>query len=273
MGAGAWQPAHMTSADRFRRLHRQPPLVLPNAWDALSARLIEDAGASAIATTSSGISWALGVPDGQHLSRQEMASAVARIAAAVDVPVSADMEAGYDDVGATVAAVVEAGAVGLNLEDSPGTDGRPLLDAEVQAGRIRAARTAAAEAGLPELFVNARTDVLLRRAGDAGEVVRRAAVYAEAGADGLFVPGLVDPEIIADLVRRVDLPVNILAGPGAPPVAELAGLGVTRISVGSALTQAVAGLVREAARELLSAGTYRALEGGIDYRRLNTLAT
>ncbi|WP_236718277.1 isocitrate lyase/phosphoenolpyruvate mutase family protein [Actinoplanes sp. TFC3] len=259
-------------ARTFRNLSNGPVLVLPNAWDAASAAVIVRAGAPAIATTSGGVAWSLGRPDGQGLTRQEMADAVRRIAAAVDVPVTADLEGGYGpapgDVAATVQAAIEAGAVGMNLEDS-GAEG--LFSPTDQADRIRAGREAAAAAGLPEFFLNARTDVFLRQAGDEHEVTARAELYAKAGADGLFVPGLVDVAVLGRLTAAVGLPVNAMAGPGGPGVAEFAAAGVKRVSVGTAIAQAAYGLAERAAREVLGAGTYSSFAEGVAYGDLNAL--
>ncbi|WP_405069372.1 isocitrate lyase/phosphoenolpyruvate mutase family protein [Kribbella sp. NBC_01510] len=240
-------------ARRLRTLHTQPPLVLPNAWDAGSARAIEAAGAAAIATTSAGVSWAAGVEDAGGLNRTTAIAALRAICAAVSVPVSADIEAGYEDVAATVAAVLEAGAVGINLEDSTGGG---LDDPAVHAARIAAARAAAVAAGI-DLVINARTDTYLF--GDGSGTADRAKAYAEAGADVLFVPGVVDPSTIEQLVKESPLPLNVMVGPGAPTVAELTALGVTRISVGPAITTAAYGLATAAAKELLSSGTYESL--------------
>jgi 2-methylisocitrate lyase-like PEP mutase family enzyme len=254
----------MTPAAEFRRLHQQGVLVLPNAWDAASARVVEAAGAAAVATTSGGVAWALGRPDGDRLPLELLAGAVERIAAAVAVPVSADVESGGPDVAATVRAVLAAGAVGINVEDGE-------APVEALADRIAAARDAAG----PDLFINARTDVYLRGLGDPGdrlaETVRRGEVCAEAGADGLFVPGLVDPAALRALVAEVPLPVNVMAGPGAPSVAELAALGVRRVSVGTGLAEVAYAAADRAARELLGAGTYGALEGGLGYGTLQEL--
>jgi 2-methylisocitrate lyase-like PEP mutase family enzyme len=266
-------------ATTFRRLHRPQDgaiLILPNAWDALSARVIEQAGARAIATTSAGVSWALGRPDGQGLARNEMVEAVRRIASAVRIPVTADVESGYgsgspEDVADTVRAVVDAGAVGINLEDAPGHGGEPLLRQEEHAARIAAARAA----GGPELFINARVDVYLKEAGaESGRfdaTVRRALTYTAAGADGVFVPGVVDASTIARLVQAIGAPVNVMASYGAPSVGELAGLGVVRVSVGPAITRAAMATIRAAARELLGTGTYDALVGGIPFAEANAL--
>jgi 2-methylisocitrate lyase-like PEP mutase family enzyme len=240
-------------ARRFRELHEQRPLVLPNAWDAGSARAIEAAGAQAIATTSAGVSWAAGVEDAGGLDRTTAIAAIRSIVAAVAIPVTADIESGYGEVEATVAGVLEAGAVGINLEDS---DARVLVDPAVHAERIAAARAVAAASGL-DLVVNARTDTYLF--GDGTGTIERAKVYADAGADVLFVPGVVDAPTIRELVAASPLPLNVMVGPGAPTVAELAEMGVTRISVGPAITTAAYGLAAAAAKELLTTGSYETL--------------
>ncbi|MFJ1609267.1 isocitrate lyase/phosphoenolpyruvate mutase family protein [Streptomyces sp. NPDC088253] len=266
----------------FRALHTPGrPLVLPNAWNTASARLVEEAGAAAVATTSAGLAWDLGTADGDRRDRDRALGAVARVAAAVRVPVSADIESGYAKdaagVGDTIRAVLAAGAVGVNIEDAlydgAGDDGggrgslRPVAE---QAERIAAARAAADAAGVP-LFINARIDTVLRGAGGVEETLERAAAFLAAGADGIFVPGAVDPGTVKSLVAGVEGPLNVLVGPGAPPVAELAALGVARISAGSSIAQAAHAVVRRAARELLSAGTYDSLTGGLDYAELNTV--
>ncbi|MEU6141735.1 isocitrate lyase/phosphoenolpyruvate mutase family protein [Streptomyces sp. NPDC047081] len=268
-----------SSRDRavaFRSLHVPGrPLVLPNAWDTSSARLVEDAGAAAVATTSAGLSWALGSADGDRLDRATALDAVARIAAAVDVPVSADVESGYAEdaagVGDTIRAVIAAGAVGVNIEDALYEDGTgPLRPVAEQAERIAAAREAADAQGVP-LFVNARIDTFLRGDGDVDLTLERAAAFLAAGADGIFVPGAVEPGTVKLLVDGIDGPLNVMAHPGAPTVAELAALGVARVSVGSGIAQAAHALVRRAARELLGAGTYDTLADGLDYGELNAL--
>jgi 2-methylisocitrate lyase-like PEP mutase family enzyme len=258
-------------------------LILPNAWDVASAVVLARAGARAIATTSAGVSWSLGRPDGHGLTREDMAAAIGRIAAAVDVPVTADIEGGYgytpDDAARTVAAVVAAGAAGINLEDAVYTKaaaaaGGPLLDIAAQAERIRAARAAASYAGLPELVINARTDVYLRQVGDpAGrldEVLARAASYAEAGADCLFVPFLLDLATLATLAAAVPLPINAMALAGGPSVAQLSQAGVRRVSVGTAIAQAAYTAADRAARELLGEGTYGFAMGALSPIDLNS---
>ncbi|MFI9597192.1 isocitrate lyase/phosphoenolpyruvate mutase family protein [Nonomuraea sp. NPDC052265] len=265
-------------ADLFRKLSTDSVLLLPNAWDAASAAVIAAAGASAIATTSGGVSWSLGRGDGQHLTRDEMLQAVQRIVNTVDLPVTVDIEGGYgptpEDVAQTIQAVAKAGAVGVNLEDSQAVGG-PLFDLTDQTARLHAAREAAATAGLPELFVNARTDVFLFAIGPApdrlNEVIKRTAAYAEAGADGIFVPGLLDLDALATLCAESPLPVNAMAVAGGPTVAELTQAGVRRISLGTALAQTAYTAARRAAEELLTTGTYETLTNSLDFTELNTL--
>lgn len=269
-------------AARFRQLHlpgAAPILVLPNAWDAMSARLVEAAGATAIATTSAGISWALGYPDGQGLTREAMLDAVRRIVAAVRVPVTADVESGYgtgspDDVAATARGVIAAGGVGINLEDSPGRNGAPMLESGVQAARITAARAAAVEAGV-DLFINARIDTYVKKVGADGErfaeTVRRARAYVAAGADGVFVPLVTDADTIRRLAAEVGAPLNVIGGPGVPNIGELRALGVARVSVGPGLARAVMAQIRNAAAELLGAGTYGALREQVTSAEANAL--
>jgi 2-methylisocitrate lyase-like PEP mutase family enzyme len=260
----------------FRSLHVPgDPLVLPNAWDTASARIVEDAGAAAVATTSAGLAWALGAADGDRLDRDGALAAVARIVAAVDVPVSADIESGYAQdaagVADTIRAVIAAGAVGVNIEDALYEAGAgPLRPVAEQAERIAAARAAADSAGVP-LFVNARIDTFLRGGGEVDVTLERAAAFLAAGADGIFVPGAVEPGTVKLLADGIEGPLNVMVHPGAAPVAELAALGVARVSAGSGLAQAAHALVRRAARELLDTGTYETLADGLDYGELNRL--
>jgi 2-methylisocitrate lyase-like PEP mutase family enzyme len=262
----------------LRSLHDGESLVLPNAWDAASAALIASAGARAVATTSGGVAWSLGHPDGQQLTRQDMADAVRRVVAAVDIPVTADVEGGYgpapEDVEATVKAVLDAGAVGINLEDSQAPGG-PLFDVEVQSRRIRAAREAATVYGVSDFVINARTDVFLFEVGDPvgrlDDVRRRARAYAEAGADCLFVPGLLDLTALETLSKDVPVPVNAMAVPGGPGIAELAAAGVRRISVGTTLAQVAYGAVRRAAAEILTSGAFEDCAGALEFLEANSL--
>lgn len=254
-------------AEAFASLHRPgDPVLLPNAWDAGSAVVIADAGAKAIATTSAGVAWSLGVPDGAELGAERLAAVIARITAVVGVPVSADIEAGYGNVAATVEAVVKAGAVGVNIEDSYGGT---LLDPAEQAVRLAAARAAATDAADgARVWINARTDVFLTGSGNLDEALERSAAYGAAGADSLFVPGLTDPAALAELAAG-PLPVAVMAGPGAPSVADLSAAGVVRISLGSVITQAAYGLAAGIATELLTTGTYESSAEGVDYTTMN----
>jgi 2-methylisocitrate lyase-like PEP mutase family enzyme len=267
-------------ADAFRSMHHAPPLlILPNAWDAVTARLFVKAGARAIATTSAGIAATLGYADGQHVPRELMVEAIARIARVVDVPVTADVESGYADsskgVGESIRAVIKAGAVGVNLEDSTGDPSQPLFALEQQIERIQAAREAADNADVP-VVINARTDVYLANVGDVAsrlaETLRRLNAYREAGADCLFVPGVTDTPTLTQLVHSVPGPLNVLAGPGMPLVADLQRVGIARLSVGSAIMRATLALARDAADELLQKGTYNTfLDRNIPYNEVNEL--
>ncbi|HZR84727.1 MAG TPA: isocitrate lyase/phosphoenolpyruvate mutase family protein [Candidatus Binatia bacterium] len=254
----------MTQQERaaeLERLHRGPELlILPNAWDAASARVFESVGARAIATTSSGVATSLGHRDGNRLPRDLAIAAIGRIARVVAVPVTADVEEGYGDtpeaVAETAELLVHAGAVGANLEDA----GKPtsLLVERIRAVRERLARIGAG------FFLNARIDVLLRAVGPEegrlDEVLRRAEAYTQAGADGLFVPRLSKPDEIERVCRAVSRPVNLLLAPGMPPVAELRRLGVARLSVGGGLQQAALGAARRWAKGLLERGDVAYLE-------------
>jgi len=262
-----------TAAARFRALHQGPqPLLLPNAWDAGSARVIEASGAQAIATTSAGLSWARGYSDQYALPIRFLLATVSEIARVIHVPLSVDMEAGYADEPAAIAdnaeALAKAGVVGINLEDGK-------LPPEVLCERIAATKRGAARAGV-DLFVNARCDVYLKglttpeRAFE--ESIARGLRYQEAGADGFFLPGVADPITIRQVVAAVKLPLNLLVKPGLPRVSELAGLGVRRVSAGSGIASAVHGLTRRAVRQFLDAGTYDPiLEGAMPYAELNAL--
>ncbi len=263
----------------FRQLHRGPKiLLLPNVWDVASARIVEEAGYPALATTCAGVAFSLGYPDGQKISREEMLARVARISRAVKVPVTADVEAGYgprpEDAAATAAGVIEAGAVGINLEDGTGDPARPLTDLSLQLEKIRATREAAMKAGVL-LVVNARTDVYLDQVGAPEKryemALQRGIAYRDAGADCVFVPGVRDADTIAQFVKDLKCPVNILAGYGSPPVAQLEELGVARVSLGSGPMRATLGLLRRMAEELKTAGTYSLLEGAPAHGDINKM--
>jgi 2-methylisocitrate lyase-like PEP mutase family enzyme len=261
------------SAAHFRSLHQRGPiLLLPNAWDAASARLVESSGAAAIATSSAAVSWAHGVPDGERLDPEVLLWSTREIAGAVQVPLSVDVEEGYggdlDAFGGLVRRLLEAGAVGVNIEDGGGAPA-------ALAAKIARARQSAREAG-QDLFVNARTDVYLRALAPEAERVRetldRARRYRDAGCDGLFVPGLTDEVDIAVIAREAALPLNLMAGPELASVARLEGLGARRLSLGMALAQAAWGLVRRSCQDLLVRGEYGALfEGAVAYDEMNAL--
>ena len=260
----------------FASLHkRDDPLLLANAWDVASAVIIAGAGAKAIATTSAGVAWSLGLPDAADLGAEHAAAVIGRIAAAVEVPVSADIEAGYgpapDAVAATVTAVIRAGAVGLNLEDRTGRDENPLFAPAEQAERLAAARAAADRLAIPA-WINARTDVFITGTGRAEDrleaALQRAAAYAAAGADSLFVPGLIDLDAIAKLAAG-PLPVAVMVWAGAPTVSEFASAGAVRISLGPAIAQAAYAVAARATTELLAHGTYGTTSNGIAYDQMN----
>ncbi len=267
-------------AKAFLSLHQGPKtLVLPNAWDVASARIFEQAGFPAVATTSAGIAFAFGYPDGESLPLSELLGAVARMSRAIALPLSVDFESGYgarpEDVGRNATKLLEAGAVGVNLEDAAKTRERELVDPSLVADKIRATRAAAREAGVP-LVINARTDVFLAGIGPPESrlehAVSRLNAYRDAGADSLFAPGVFDRETISELVRQVRGPLNVLAVSGTPPIRELEKLGVRRVTVGSGPMRATLGLLQRIARELRDGGTYASfLEGAIPYPDANRL--
>lgn len=254
----------------FRDLHQSGLLILPNAWDGGSAALMRSLGAKAIATTSAGVAWALGWPDGDALPVERVVQAARDVVrGAQGLPVSIDFEGGYSDdpaeVAATARSVVEAGAQGINIEDGGGSP-------EALAAKIAAIRSAVG----PELFVNARCDVWLRDVGAAesrvDEALRRAAIYAAAGADGFFAPGLVETAGIASLTAGTPLPVNLLAFPGLPGAAELERLGVRRLSAGSGLVSAAYGRAAALTRAFLADGASEPMmEGGLPWAEVNAL--
>lgn len=265
-------------AERFRKLHGGPRiLALPNVWDAASARILEEAGYPAIATSSAAVAFSLGYPDGQRISREQMLEVVARIAHAVRVPVTADMESGYGttvkDMVETARAVVAAEAIGMNLEDVTGDDGSSHVDLALQVEKIRAIKDTSASQGVP-LVLNARTDIYLMPIGEEAtrfeRAVERLRAYRKAGADCLFAPGVSDRDTIAKLVKAIGAPLNILMSTGCPSLAELEKIGVARASAGSAVMRATLGLVRRIGKELKEKGTYDSLfDGAIPFAELN----
>jgi len=269
-------------AEKFRKLHRGPRmLLLPNAWDVASARILEECGHPAIATTSAGIAYSLGYPDGQRISRDEMLEMAGRIARAVRIPVTADLEAGYGttvkEMAETVKAAIEAGAIGMNLEDVTGDDESSEVPSSLQVEKIRAIRETAASLGVP-FVLNARTDVYLMPIGPEatrfGRTVERLRAYRKAGADCLFAPGVYDRDTIAKLVKAVDGPLNILANPACPPVAELEKIGVARVSAGSGIMRAAMGAVQRIGKEMMEARSCDSMFAGatpfIELKRMMT---
>jgi len=261
------------SAAAFRRLHgNTSPLRLPNAWDAGSARLFESLGATAIATTSAGVAWALGYQDGRVLPVNEAVAAVSRMARVLKIPLSVDVENGYSDnpqkVADSVMRVVDLGVAGINIED--GSDEATLL-----ASKIEAIRSALSKSGT-DLFVNARCDVFL--AGLVGkarlveESISRGKLYARAGADGFFLPGIQDSGHIEAVVGGVSLPLNAMAWPGLANAVELGKLGVRRLSAGSGISQVLWGRAEALARDFLESGRSETLaEGSMSYSRVQGL--
>lgn len=259
----------------FHRLHDGSAiLVLPNAWDVVTARLFEDAGFPAVATSSAAVANALGFADGRALDPELQLATVARIVRALHVPVTADVENGYADDAAGVAAFVrrlaETGVSGYNLEDAKGSG--ELYPIEEAQARVRAAREAA-----PDVFLNARTDVYLEDIGPESErfdaTVARLRAFAEAGADGVFVPGVSDAATLAKLAAATPLPLNVLASPASPSAPELHALGVRRVSVGSWPARRALGVLREIAAELRDAGTFTFTRANVvSYADANALA-
>ena len=266
-------------AIQFRQLHRGPGvLILPNAWDVASARIFEDAGFPAIATTSAGIAFSLGHPDGQRIPREEMMARIGRITRAVHVPVSADVESGYgptaEDAAKTTRELIQMGVIGMNLEDASGRRDQPLSSLELAVEKIKATREAAVKMQA-QIVINARTDIYLLTGGnpdaDYSEALRRLLAFRDAGADCVFAPGLKDANTIGRLAKAVECPLNVLAVTGTPSIAELANLGVARVSVGSGPMRATLGLLRRLAEELRTTGTYDAMDGAVPYADVNKL--
>jgi 2-methylisocitrate lyase-like PEP mutase family enzyme len=262
-----------TMARNFRMLHEGPNLLcITNCWDAASARVLESVGASALATTSAGLAWSNGYPDGNALPVDRLIAAVRAITRVATVPLSIDIEGGYSDdhvaVGETVFALLEVGAVGINLEDGAGPPER--LEA-----KIESAKQAASRLGV-DLFVNARTDVYLRELVPEDvrveETLLRAKRYRNAGADGLFVPKVVAPSDIRAIASSIGVPLNVLAWPGLPPGSRLLELGVRRLSAGSGLAQLAFGRAAAAAETFLREGRSEPLgDGAIPFPRMNAL--
>jgi 2-methylisocitrate lyase-like PEP mutase family enzyme len=275
-------PSQSDLARRFLAMHDgRKILVLPNAWDVASARIFEEAGFPAIGTSSAGIAFALGYPDGQKISRGEMLEVVRRIASAVRIPVTADVEAGYgdspEDAARTAQDVLAAGAVGMNLEDANHERPDLLVDLSLQSEKISAVVETCARAGI-SFVLNARTDVFLAGIGPAetqlARSIERLNAYRDAGAQSLFIPGVRDKETIAQLARGVHGPLNVLAVAGTPPVGDLEKLGVARVSVGSGPMRATLGLITRIARQIRDEGSFALMaDGALPYADANRLFT
>jgi 2-methylisocitrate lyase-like PEP mutase family enzyme len=267
-------------ADHFRSLHKgKKILVVPNAWDVPSARVFEDAGFPVVATSSAGMTVSLGYPDGQTIDRKELLSAVRRMAKALTVPLSADVVAGFGespkDVATTVKGAVDAGAIGINIEDFVHAT-KKLYPVERQIEKLEAIRELAGRSGIP-IVINARTDAIRYAAGDEEkrlkEAISRASAYRDAGADCVYPMGLTDAGSISMFVKALDFPVNVMVRKGLPPVNELHRLGVARVSFGPSASYAAMGLLKRASREVLEKGTYSSLlDGAITFDELNALA-
>jgi 2-methylisocitrate lyase-like PEP mutase family enzyme len=260
-------------AELFRALHSGPRLLLlPNAWDAISARIIAASGFAAIATTSGGVAWALGYPDGEAAPWHEVVAATARIARAVGAPVTADIESGYGDtpeaVGRSIGDIINAGAVGVNLEDGLRGGERPIRAVEDAAARIGAAREAARAAGVP-IVINARTDLYIKNIGDEqsrfDEAVARGRAYLAAGADCVYPIALREPETIGRLVKAIAAPINIMVRAGWPSVAELEALGVARASTATAMPLLAMGVVRQVLEQLRATHRFDALHPAMSH--------
>lgn len=263
---------------QFFKMHTADELlILPNAWDVASARLIEQAGFKALATTSAGIGYAFGVPDQHCLTRDEMLALVEPIIHLVDIPVTVDVENGYgetpEDVAETVRRLIGIGAVGCNIEDVSSNFDGTLEDVNLIVQRIHAARQAADSEGV-EFVINARTDGYLYGEGSLAvfsEAVQRANAYLASGARSVFVPGLRDEPLVAEMVNEVNGPLNVLTVPGLPPLDRLQELGVARVSTGSSLSRAAYGSLKSGLRELKGAGTYSYADYAVSFEEMDSL--
>lgn len=275
-GQRIMQMERQTQIDRaraFRDMHdRRTVLLLPNAWDAGSARLFAQRGFAAVATTSGGLAWSLGYADGEQAPLGEVLAAVARITRVVELPLTVDIETGYGDtpdaVATTVQAVIAAGAVGINIEDGLPGHG-PLRSIDAASARVRAARKAAQASAVP-IVINARVDHWMQP-GDTDPAIRfadavdRAKAYLAAGADCIYPIGLSDPAVLASLVQAIDAPINVAAGAGMPGLAELARLGVARVSTATRFATLALAAVDRAVREMLESGRFDGLSTDFTY--------
>ena len=255
-------------AETFRKLHRAPPiLLLPNSWDPMSARIFEAAGFPAAATTSGGLAWALGYQDGEKTPWPEVVAATRRIAEAVRVPLTADIETGYgetpDELSRSITDIIGAGAVGVNLEDGMPNPKEPVRTIEDAAAHIRAARAAASAAGVP-IVINARIDLYLKHVGDEAtrftETLQRAEAYLAAGADCIFVFAVADLDLIKKLTAAIKAPVNVVGRAGGPGLKALEAAGVARVSIASGASMVVMSTIQRIAEELRQTGEFDILK-------------
>ena len=259
---------------RFHQLHQSGCFIMPNPWDAGSAKVLEHLGFPAVATTSSGLAWSLGKAD-NRVTLEETLAHLGAIAAAVGVPVNADFEGGFatepEAVAVHVAAATSTGIAGLSIEDSTGDAGNPLFNLDLSVERIRAARRAIDESGT-QVLLTARSEGFLVGRPDLEETLRRLIAYADAGADCLYAPGISSPSDIQQVVASVSpKPVNVLVGSDFTTLADLANAGVRRISVGGALARAAWGPFIEAAKQIADHGTFTRLNQGIPFAEINGL--
>ena len=272
--------AQEEKAEQFRRLHdRREVLVLPNAWDVPSARVFENEGFPAVATSSAGMLVSLGYPDGEEIPQREFDSAVSRISRVLSVPLSVDVVGGFgatpEGVARSVRAVIRTGAVGINIEDFVHS-AKKLLPVERQKARLGALIRLRESLKVP-FVINARTDALRYAPGDDDakmkEAVARAEAYRDLGADCVYPMGLTDAPSISRFVKALDFPTNVMVRKGLPPVPELKRLGVARVSFGPTASYAAMGLLKRASREVREKGTFDSLiEGAITFDELNSLA-
>ncbi|USK48060.1 isocitrate lyase/phosphoenolpyruvate mutase family protein [Bacillus sp. CMF12] len=265
-------------AEAFHRLHQQSStFVLPNAWDVISAKMFEECGFKAIGTTSAGIAASLGYLDGQSIPLSKMVETIENIAKSVNVPVSADIEAGYgrtvEEVLETVKAVSAAGAIGINLEDGTGDPNRPIFEISSQVEKIAAIKEFSESRNMP-LFINARTDLYWLNIGDSStrlqEAVKRAKAYQDAGADCIFIPGLTDRKIIKKIREEISCPINLLVDAEMPSLSELSEIGIERLSCGSGPFRATLTYLRSIGEEIVNNQTFHHMTNGnvLSYRRL-----
>ena len=272
--------AQEEKAEQFRRLHdRREVLVLPNAWDVPSARVFENEGFPAVATSSAGMLVSLGYPDGEEIPQREFDSAVSRISRVLSVPLSVDVVGGFgatpEGVARSVRAVIRTGAVGINIEDFVHS-AKKLLPVERQKARLGALIRLRESLKVP-FVINARTDALRYAPGDDDakmkEAVARAEAYRDLGADCVYPMGLTDAPSISRFVKALDFPTSVMVRKGLPPVPELKRLGVARVSFGPTASYAAMGLLKRASREVREKGTFDSLiEGAITFDELNSLA-